>query len=82
MRLESKIETAARREALALMEHMAQRDIAPLVAANAGAMVSAAIFALGADNLAQIEIALNALANVARLHAFDCFSSRKRQTRQ
>ncbi len=78
--LEHKIEAAARREALALMEYMAERDVGPLVAANAGAMLSAAIFGLGADNLAQIEVALDALANVARLHALECFNAKSHTT--
>jgi hypothetical protein len=77
---ENMIAQAARREARALARYQAQRHIPPITAANAATMVSAEIFALAADDVTQLDLALTSLASVARAHAMEIFRARANQT--
>jgi hypothetical protein len=70
VQLEHKIAQAA------LARYQAQRHIPPITAANTATMVGAEIFALAADDVTQLEVALISLASVARGHAMEIFRSR------
>jgi hypothetical protein len=76
------IEYTAQREVQTLCKFQYERDVPPITGATAGALMAGQMMALLAHDETHLELALERLTTIMRLHATKCLEARRTAARQ